>query len=396
MDQEHEQRQWSTEALDRQLSNVYYAAGDPGSYGGLERLYQRARNLGIPVTRDRVRTFLTKQLSYTLHRPVRHNFKRNHTYVGHIDQQWQADLADMQQYATENDGYRYILTCTDVLSRFAWTVPTRSKSAVDMVAAIKQLLRSARPRRPQRLQTDKGKEFFNAQVSSLLRKHGIQHFASNSDKKAAIVERFNRTLKNRIFAYFTANNTTRYVDVLGDIVAGYNASYHRSIGMRPADVDNDEAAQKAWSALFYDSTHKGERINPIPENHRVRISRWKGEFEKGYMPNWSREHFLVRAHEAHPHALYKLEDAAGEPVEGLFYSRELQPIPKNTLQVERVLRERRVRGNHKEYFVKWRGWPDKFNRWVSHAELRYYRLPPRERNDDDAEGRVHGNVAEQQ
>src|SRR2546425_11621986 len=128
-----QQELWTTEAIERQLRNVYYATGDPGSYGGVERLYQRARELGIPVARDQVRAFLAKQLSYSLHRPVRHKFARNHTYVGHIDQQWQADMADMQQYAADNDGNRYILTCIDILSRYAWAVPIRSKSAPDMV-----------------------------------------------------------------------------------------------------------------------------------------------------------------------------------------------------------------------------------------------------------------------
>src|SRR5438445_5585475 len=105
----------------------------------------------------------------------------------------------------------------------------------------------------------------------------------------------------RAMLCFTVNSTTRYVNILGDIVSGYNESRHRGIGMRPADVDSEEAARKAWMALFYDSTRKTCAADtPLVDDQRVRISRWKGEFEKGYMPNWSREHFVVRARETHP------------------------------------------------------------------------------------------------
>jgi transposase InsO family protein len=168
---------WTRTAVAKQLSNLYYSAGDPGSYGGVNRLYKRAKEVGIPVTQKDVSAYLSKQLPYAIHKPVRHTFQRNHTYAGHIDQQWQADLADMQTLAGENGGYRYILTCIDILSRFGWAVPVRSKSAKDMLIAFNKLFRATRPRMPQRLQTDKGKEFFNREVSALLRSKNIRHFA---------------------------------------------------------------------------------------------------------------------------------------------------------------------------------------------------------------------------
>ena len=376
---------WTSAEVDRQLANLYYASGDPGSYGGVERLYQRALSLGIPAKRNTVKSFLSKQLAYSLHKPVRHKFVRNHTYVANIDQQWQADLADMQTLSTENDGYHYLLTVVDVLSRFAWVVPVRSKSAKDMLSAFKLLFRQSHPRVPQRLQTDKGKEFFNSSVSGFLREKQVHHFASNSDQKAAIVERFNRTLKNRIWTYFTANDTKRYVNVLPDIVDSYNHTKHRSTGMQPADIDNEQAAQKSWRALFYRDASK---IKPATERNRIgvgertRITRWKGEFEKGYLPNWSREHFVVREQLSHPQSVYKLEDASGEPIEGVYYRSELQNITRNTRQVESIL-ERRGRGTHREALIKWRGWPEKFNSWIPHSDLEKYSTAPRNRNDND-------------
>ena len=133
--------------------------------------------------------------AYTLHKPARRHYTRNHIYVGGIDVQWQADLADMQGLACQNDGMRYLLTVIDVFSKFAWVSPVKSKDGPAVSAAFRQVLERAAPRRPRRLQTDKEKEFFNASFSNLLRHQGIQHFASESGQKAAVAERFNRTIK---------------------------------------------------------------------------------------------------------------------------------------------------------------------------------------------------------
>ena len=110
---------WTAKKISKQLTNLYYAAGDPGSYGGVDRLHTRAQEVGIPVTRVDVQNYLSKQLPYSIHKPVRHNFPRNHAYAGHVDQQWQADLADMQALKSEYGGNNYISTCIDVLSMFA-------------------------------------------------------------------------------------------------------------------------------------------------------------------------------------------------------------------------------------------------------------------------------------
>ena len=122
--------------------------------------------------------YLRGQQAYTLHKPARRHYKRNTTYVAGIDAQWQADLADMQGVARQNDGMRYILTIIDVFSKFAWAKPVRSKDAVTVADGFRRVLHEAAPRKPKRLQTDEGKEFFNEKFAALMRRHGIHHFAS--------------------------------------------------------------------------------------------------------------------------------------------------------------------------------------------------------------------------
>ena len=125
--------------VNEQLANIYYGLGDAGSYGGVEQLYERAREHIPSITREQVQQFLTEQVTYQLHKPARKTFVHNQTIVAHRDDQWQADLAVMSNLSHENKGYRYILTCIDVLSRYAWAVPVKTKGAKDMLTAMKLL-----------------------------------------------------------------------------------------------------------------------------------------------------------------------------------------------------------------------------------------------------------------
>ena len=192
------------------LSKIYHDPKDPGSLGGVERLLRRAKQLHVPgATQQTVKEYLRSEQAYTLHKPARRRFTRNHPYVAGIDAQWQADLADMQGIARQNGGMRYLLTVIDVFSKFAWAIPVYSKNAKAITAAFGQVLTTANPRHPRRLQTDKGKEFFNSNFQALMKRHCIQNFATESEQKAAVVERFNRTIMIRIWTYLSDRGTVR-------------------------------------------------------------------------------------------------------------------------------------------------------------------------------------------
>ena len=345
------------------LSKIYYNPEDSGSYGGVERLYQRAQEEGLShIKRRDVVNFLGDQRSYSLHKPARHNFKRNKTLVSGIDVQWQADLADMQGLSRSNSGYKYLLTVIDVFSKYAWVVPIKNKSGKEMADAFKKLFSMSQLRKPERLQTDKGKEFLNKEVKGYLKQMEVELFQTYSDKKAAVVERFNRTIKSRIWRYFSANNTKRYLDVLPKLVDSYNNSIHRSIGMRPAEVKESDQ-DRIWARLYGVGKSRSPRVKLMP-GQMVRLSRVKGEFEKGYMPNWTEQHYRVEGTEGKLKRVYKLQNIHGEPINGSFYDEELQPINTNQYQVEKILKRRIKPNGDKEVLVKWKGWPDKFNTWI--------------------------------
>jgi transposase InsO family protein len=363
---------------DKILHKIYTNPQDSGSFGGFNRLWTRVRELGHKkISKEQIKKYLEKTDTYTLHRPHRLNYPRSKTIVSHIDKQWQADLIEFRDIASHNNGYKYVLAVIDCFSKYAWVVPIKNKDGVTVEKAFKHIFENAAPRIPERLQTDQGLEFYNSHVKGLLEKHSITLFSTYSDTKAAIVERFNRTIKTRIQHYFTAHNTRRYVDVLDDIVHAYNNSKHRTIGMKPIDVtkkDESSIFSRVYGSYLAQSSSKASR--PIKINSTVRISRIKRDFEKGYTRNWSIEKYRVASAEpVFGRLLYRLRDETGEDIKGRFYSEELQPTEasgKNDYyQVERILQTRtNPKTKAKEYLVKFKGYHDNHNQWIGETNIK--------------------------
>ena len=206
--------------MDDYLASVYYDAKRSGGFGGVDRLYKDVKKEGkFNISRTKIKEWLMKQDTYTLHKPIRCNFRRNRVIVGGIDHQWQMDLADMQSMQKFNDGYRYLLVCIDVFSKYAWVVPLKNKTGLSLVEAFKIILASGR--KPEKIITDQGTEFFNKHFKALLKEEDIELYNTYNETKASVVERLIRTLKTRMWRYFTAKKTMRYIDMLPDLVYSY-------------------------------------------------------------------------------------------------------------------------------------------------------------------------------
>ena len=337
----------------------YFDPKQPASYAGISTFskHYQLRDVG---------EILNKYPAYTMHKPTRKRFKRNRVIVNSIDQQWQVDLSDLSSLAPHNDGYRYLACFIDVLSKKVWVVPMKKKTALDMMRALDVVFDST-ARRPMVIQVDKGTEFHNATVKKKLEKMGIRLFSThNEETKAQIVERFQRTLKGKMWRYFHHNNTYRYVDVLDDIVASYNNTVHRSIKMTPNQVNEDNEAT-VWETLYGD-----ENLSP-PQPYRykvgdhVRILSSRVQFRKGYETGWTEEIFKIIKRVPRNPPVYKVEDLMGETLEGTFYGTELQKVnmDNDVFIVEKVLKRRRRPDGRTEYFVRWRGYPKKFDSWTA-------------------------------
>ena len=353
--------------MEKTLTSIYLDPSHPASFGGVDAVYRAVKEKGKnKISRKQVQDWLSQQDVYTLHKPARRHYKRSRVIVFGTDEQFQADLADVQNLSRYNKGYKYLLTCIDIFSKYAWVVPLKTKQGQELVKAFQTILASGR--KPSKLQTDQGTEFLNRVFQKFLRENNIEFFTVKSGLKASVVERFNRTFKNKMYKYFTAKNTLTYIDVLPQLVKSYNNTYHRSIKMKPTQVTKANEA-KVWDTLYGSDVQKRVRFK-FQVGDRVRISKVKRMFEKPYLPNYTEEMFTIYKRFARQLPVYKLKDDAGEILEGTFYEPELQKIIKNddVYRVEKILRKRKRKGVV-EYLVKWKGYADKFNNWVSERDI---------------------------
>ena len=358
--------------LDKLLHSLYYDIDKASAFSGRENIYRAARQILPTLKREDVNDWFAKETTYTLHKPVRFKFPRNKTVVMAIDDQWQADLCDMRSLADYNDGRTFILTCIDCFSKHGWAEALIDKTGAEILAALKRIFKNGR--KPKRLQTDKGSEFINSKVQRFLRDKNIDFFTTNSEMKASIVERYNRTLKGRMYKYFTAENTNRYIDALPSLVKGYNHSFHRSIKMKPINVDLHD--QVAIRQNLYGTHKKLKKRHSAPKKYKymigdlVRISKARRVFRKGYLPSWTPEIFIIYDRVDFAQPFYYLRDYNGENLKGGFYAHELQLVrEQEEYHIEKVIKTK-VQAGKKLHLVKWKGWGEQFNSWIEPAQIR--------------------------
>ena len=350
--------------LDTFLQKIYFDPNSNASFASVNKLYKVAKSKFPNVTLKEVKDWLSGEDVYTLHKPVKKKFKRNKIVVYGIDHQWQVDLADVSSLVKSNNGYRYISTCIDVLSKYAWAFPLKNKKGINVIKIFDKIFKEGRV--PIKLQSDGGREFNNFAFRKYMKEKGIHYFTTRNETKCSIVERFNRTLKSKMWKYFTHKNTQNYLDVLPKLISSYNKSVHSSIKMQPKDVTihNQHIAVKNLYGEHNETSHLTSKLKVGDD---VRISKMKHVFAKGYRSNWSYEIFtIIKAIPRNP-PVYKIKDYEGKEIEGIFYSEELQKVRKSKdsyWQIEKVLKTRKKNGKN-EYFVKWLHHPKSMSSWVT-------------------------------
>ena len=301
------------------LKKTYY---DPATgYSSIAELHRRT---GIP--KNDIKEWLESQYTYTRHKPAKTKFRTRKVITGGVFYQLQFDLADMQEFAKVNEGYKYILTGIDVFSKYAFAKPLKNKSGQEVARAFSEIFK--RGRVPLKIQTDDGKEFRNKIVQDLFKQHGIHWFSTMNTGKAQIVERFNRTLKGRMYKYFSAENTRRWVDVLDKLVKNYNTSYHTSIKMTPTEALDREGDVRNNLYGIPGDNNKSKSKTKFKVGDRVRISKYKTKFNRGFTPNFTNEIFTVVEVLKTSPVTYKLKDSENEPIIGTFYNEEMSIVRK--------------------------------------------------------------------
>ena len=262
----------------------------------------------------------------------------------------------MQVFSKFNRGIKYLLAVIDVFSKYGWLVPLKDKTGKSVASALKIIFKE---RQPENMWVDKGKEFYNENVKSL-----VELYSTENEEKSSVVERWIRTMKERMWKYFTDNNTNHYVDILPDLVKGYNNTRHSSIKMTPVEASQKKNELVVWRTLYPDHLDIRDIKPEFSVGDKVRINKKKKTFEKGYTTRWTEEIFTIVEVKRTSPITYKIADLNGEEIKGSFYEPELQKTSQQLFRIEKVIK----RGKKKS-LVKWKGYSDDFNSWVDNKDI---------------------------
>ena len=246
-------------------------------------------------------------LADELHKHVIKKNEKRKVYSQFKDNIWGVDLADMQSLSRKNKGIKFLLCAIDLFNKYAFVIPLKYKKGISIVNACNKIIK------PNKIWVDQGGEFYNNVFEKWLSDNDINMYSTYNEDKSA--ERFIRTLKNKLYKHMTATGKNVYYDILDDVVNEYKNTKHSTIKIKPTDVKNNKRVH------IDEHNEKDSRFKVVG---RVRISKFKNIFAKGYTPNWSTEMFIVdKINDTVPYT-YNLKDLNDEEIIGSFYDKELQ------------------------------------------------------------------------
>lgn len=353
--------------INKLLEKTYYNLNSPAAYAGILKIYNEAKLLDPTLKLKNLIEKLHEERTYTLFKPIKKKFQRLKTIPSGLNTDWQCDLCIFDSLSEYNDGYKYMLVCIDVLSRKIYVSPAKSKKSEHMIESFEKIFSKSKVL-PHKLYSDSGVEF---QAEKMLKyfkdKNIIKNVMFSPDIHAGVVERANRTIKERLYRYFSQKNTQRWIDIIDKIIDAINNSVNRTTGMKPNSITY-ENSQDLLKRIYKDGITENKKpkykIGDI-----VRISKAKGIFDKGYYPNFTDELFkILQVNKTTPPS-YRIEDLEQNPIEGIFYEQELvKTTIDTTFRIAEIIKSRTHKGV-KQHFVRWVGYSEKFNSWINDNDL---------------------------
>ena len=271
----------------------------------------------------------------------------------------------MQQYSKIDKGYKYIFTNIVIFSTIAYAYPIKSKKIQDFKPCFQKIFKNNKPRY---IWSDKEPSFFSKEMQQFFKDNNVKIYHTNSHLKAAVVERFNRSLRELMLKEFVKNNNTVWYNILPKLIKIYNNIYHSTIKMKPIEINRNNEKYIKENIYTYNKTTK---IRKYKIGDLVRISLKRRDIFDKPSSNikWSEELFKIHSINRSNVVTYKIRDLNDEIIRGIFYERELQKT-KNTSQ-EYII-EKIIRKNKNKYLVKWRGYSDDFNTWIDKKDIIKY------------------------
>lgn len=313
------------EILNNLLENYYYNIDETPSYRNIDVLHNELRQQHPNIKRDQLKTWYESQLTPLVYKPLRHKYLKNPIVSKTIDHLWNADLVEiaLPQY---NDGYRYLLTVVDNLSKYGWLRKLKDKKQASIVREFNNILEES-GRIPELLGTDYGSEFISNSFKELLRQKDIRIYYMEAPFKATLVERLNGTLKEIIKRYLFRHDTNKFIDIVDKVIYNYNHTIHSRTKFKPIDVNVNN--QRLVYQNLYRSRYKelekqkfyvGDRVL-IPDYIHRDPTKMKFKFRKlRYKPEIYTIHEVLFTS---PRYKYVVSEPDGKLIRNSFYSSQL-------------------------------------------------------------------------
>ena len=238
------------------------------------------------MTQKNIKIFINEIYS----KPPKKNYVTNKTDVYHIDDIWSLDILDLKDYGPENNrGYRYVLVTIDNFSKFGWTIPLKNKNAQTIKDSFEKILKNSK-RKPNLVESDRGKEFYNNIFQDFLNKNNIKLYSRNSSYGAVFAERFNRTIRDLLKKIVFEQGDAKWIDVLQTITKQYNSRIHSSTKLSPIQA----SLKKNEGFVYKNLLDKRKKVKPKYEiGDLVRTADLKRTFSKGDTTNWSYKMYKI-------------------------------------------------------------------------------------------------------
>ena len=342
----------------KEIDNVPYKQRPWGTFA-IKQIINNKQRLGLG------NNFTMEDLSQELNKPVINKFERKKNIVNHIDEIHSCDLVDMVKYSKVNKGYKYIFTNIDIFSKYAFAFPLKTKTIKDIKPCFEKIFKE---KKPKYIWSDQESSFFSKEMLKFFENNNVKAYHTHSNLKAVVIERFNRSLRELMMKAFVKNNNTVWYNILPELIKTYNNRYHRTIKMKPIDVNKKNEKLIKNTVYNYDITNK---IPKFKINDLVRISLKRRELFDKPTGNikWSEELFKVYKINKANVITYQIKDMNDEIIKGVFYEKELQKTrnTSNEYIIEKILK---TKAN--QMYVKWRGYNNNFNSWVNKYDIKKY------------------------
>ena len=351
--------------------NEDYTSDKPHSYGGKYRAYEYYKN----DDKNKIdEAFKTSDI-YSRFKQHKKSKVYSPIYVSRKRELFQCDTTffTAEKLIEANNGYSYLLCIIDVFTKMAWVYPMKRVDCKTSIECLKDVFKKC-GKPPEKIQTDKGSEFKCNLFSDLMQENNIEHYFSTSDRKCAVVERFNLTIQQLLYKLMANYNTYAWTNLLGHAMEIYLNRKHSTIQMSPIDGEKEENQKKLKKlySIKYQKAEENKKEAKFKVGETVRIWLKRTAFHRGYYENYTREYFKIdQVLNNLPVIRYKLKDILDENIEGSFFEDELVLYtPTNDVyNIEKII-QTKGKGKKKQHLVKWEGWPSKFNSWVPDSEIK--------------------------